>query len=137
MADEILRREGENILNEEGEVIARFEANNIIKVGGSGGSGIIEKIFEGSVRSTGVIDIGNSLSEYNSIVICAKDNGSLSCLSTYIPVDFLKTADVSGARFGVMCMSYVDDYYNIKANDNNIEVTRISNMNILSIYGIK
>lgn len=36
MADEILRREGENILNEEGEVIARFEANNIIKLGASG-----------------------------------------------------------------------------------------------------
>lgn len=30
MADEILRREGENLLNEAGEVVARFEANNII-----------------------------------------------------------------------------------------------------------
>ena len=39
MAEEILRREGENILNEEDEVIARFEANNIIgDFGGDAGA---------------------------------------------------------------------------------------------------
>lgn len=42
MAEEILRREGENILNEEGEVIARFEANNIIKLGAGGGLGEVK-----------------------------------------------------------------------------------------------
>jgi len=36
MTEQILRREGENILNEAGEVVARFEANNII--GDFGGS---------------------------------------------------------------------------------------------------
>lgn len=38
MTEQILRREGENLLNEAGEVVARFEANNIIKVGAGGSS---------------------------------------------------------------------------------------------------
>ena len=49
MADEILRREGENILNEEGEVVARFEANNIIKTGSGGGLGEVKSFtYEGN-----------------------------------------------------------------------------------------
>lgn len=34
MTEQILRREDENLLNEAGEVVARFEANNIIGVFG-------------------------------------------------------------------------------------------------------
>lgn len=39
MAEQILRREGENILNEAGENVARFEANNIIGDFSGGGGG--------------------------------------------------------------------------------------------------
>lgn len=38
MEEQILRREGENILNEAGENVARFEANNIIGNFGGGSS---------------------------------------------------------------------------------------------------
>ena len=49
MAEEILRREGNNILNEAGENVARFEANNIIKLGAGGGLGEVKSFtYEGN-----------------------------------------------------------------------------------------
>lgn len=81
MTEQILRREGENLLNEAGEVVARFEANNII--GDLGGA---------TVKSVSWVGIGEGrkavvpIDEKPTLILCinAVDNNGYTIRSNDI-----------------------------------------------------
>ena len=93
MAEEILRREGENILNEAGEVVARFEANNII--GEFGGGSIELKKYEYTGNGASELHIPKALGIRAILSVSATNiNVEYATLHTVIVTDETLIADI-------------------------------------------